>query len=148
MGATVNGLGSFDPSTLLDSLTGPAASAPSTGLTNGVTAQQEFSAMQQSGDLSSLLSDSVAVGVLQFANPATTPSSTGTDFSTMISQLIAAYTPVAAASSVSGNTPAPSAATLSTNPALAIIQELEQTGVLSSTMSDAVGASTLSPTLA
>lgn len=137
MGSSVNGLGSFDPLTFLNSLTAPASSANSAASTNGVSAQQEFSAMQKHGDLNSLLSDSLAVGVLQMAEPSSAQSATGTDLSNLVNQLIAAYTPRGSASS---------AATLSTNPALAIIQSLEATGALGSDITDSIGASVLGQT--
>jgi len=115
MGSAVNGLGAFNPLTLIDSLT-PSPASASSEATNEVSAQQEFSALQKSGDLSSVLSDSVAVGVLQFADPSSTPSTQGPDLSSLVSQLIAAYTPSESSSSTSpgGSTAQPSAASLST----------------------------------
>jgi hypothetical protein len=126
--------------------------------------------MQQSGDLGGLLSDSVAVGVMQISEPSTTPSSASADVSDLVNQLIAAYatpadTPASAApaatpapatssstSTVASPAPAASpapttAADLSINPALAIIQAMVGSGSLGSTLADSAGASSLNQTV-
>ena len=124
MGSAVNGPGSLNSLSLLDALYAPAQSTAPSDPTGGVTAQQEFTAMQNSGDLNGLLSDSVAVGVMQIADSSTAPSGAGTDMSNLVNQLIAAYTP--AGEPGTSATPAPqTAAALSTNPGLAIIQTVE-----------------------
>jgi hypothetical protein len=185
MGSSITGVNSFNPSALLSSLLSPTSStASSTTTTNGVSAQQELSAMQQSGDLGGLLSDSVAVGVMQISEPSATPSSASTDVSNLVNQLIAAYAPSAGTPvSASAATPAPAtgsssapsvtspttspasgtnsstatsaigsrapttAADLSTDPALAIIQAMVETGSLGSTLADSVAASSLNQTV-
>jgi hypothetical protein len=148
MGSAVNGLGSFDPSTLINSLIAPAPSGASAATTNGVSAPQEFSALQQNGDLEGLLSDNIAVGVMQIANSTATQPVAGTDVSNLVNQLIAAYaTPAEASTSSSGGSAAQqSAATLSTNPALAIIQAMESAGAFGSTLTDSIGADVLGQT--
>lgn len=145
MSSAVGGLGSFDPLSLINSLTAPAASATSASDTNGVSAQQEFSALQKSGDLNSLLSDSVAIGVMQMADSASMPSVAASDIPNMVNQLIAAYTPGDATSSAGGSAQQ-TAAALSTNPALAIIQSLETMGAVGPTVSDSVAASAMAQT--
>ena len=51
MGSSITSVNSFNPATLLSALLSPTSSAASsTTTTNGVSAQQELSAMQQSGD--------------------------------------------------------------------------------------------------
>jgi len=148
MSSTVNGLSSFDPLALINSLIAPVTSAASTATTNVVSPQQELSAMQKSGDLEGLLSDNIAVGVMQIANPASTPSAAGTGVTSLVNQLIAAYTSPAApeASSTSSSATPQSAATLSTNPALATIQAMESAGSLNSTLADSIAASALGQT--
>jgi hypothetical protein len=142
MSSAVSALGSFDPTTLINSLTAPAASSTTAADTNGVSAQQEFSAMAKNGDLNSLLSDSVAVGVMQFSDASSTPSAAVTDIPNMVNQLIAAYTPGQEDSS-SSQAQQQSAAMLSTNPALAIIQALETSGAMGSTLADSVANSVM-----
>ena len=143
MSSAVNGLGSFDPSSLISSLTAPASSAAtSTSPTGGVSAQQELTALQKNGDLNALLSDSVAVGVMQIASTGSTPSGAGTDLSSLVNQLIAAYAaPETSTSSAAGGNPPQSAATLSTNPVLAIIQTMESTGAFGPAGLDSTGTS-------
>jgi hypothetical protein len=129
MSSSVSGLGSFDPSWLINSLTAPVPSATtSASQVTGVSAQEEFSALRKSGDLNGMLSDSVAVGVMQIAYAGSAPSGAATDLSGLVNQLIAAYTTPEASSSTSGSTPRQSAAALSTNPGLAIIQTMENLG--------------------
>jgi hypothetical protein len=123
MGSAVTGPGSLNPLSLLNALYAPAQSTAPSAATGGVTAQQEFTAMQNSGDLNGLLSDSVAIGVMQIADSSTAPSGAGVDMSNLVNQLIAAYAPAGEPGSASA-TPQ-TAASLSTNPALAIIQTVE-----------------------
>jgi len=145
MSSAVNGLGSFDPLTLINSLTASAQSTTAAASTSGVSAKEEFSALLKSGDLEGLLSDNIAVGVMQIANPSSTSSTAGTDLTSMVNQLISAYaTPTAASTSSSGSSTAQqSADTLPMNPALAIIQAMEKSGALGPTLADSIGASVL-----
>jgi hypothetical protein len=145
MSSAVNGLGSFDPLTLINSLTASAQSTTAAASTSGVSAKEEFSALLKSGDLEGLLSDNIAVGVMQIANPSSTSSTVGTDLTSMVNQLISAYaTPTAASTSSSGSSTAQqSADTLPMNPALAIIQAMEKSGALGPTLADSIGASVL-----
>ena len=115
MSSAVTGVGSFNPLALIDSPTAATPSAQAAAQDSGVTAAQEFTAMKNSGDLNGLLSDSVAVGVMQIADSGSAPAGAGTEISSLVNQLIAAYDP-----------PQQSAASLSTNPALAIIQTVDQ----------------------
>ena len=109
MGSALNGLGSLNTLTLIDSLNAPASPATVAAPTN----EGESAASHSSGDFNGLLSDSLAVGVMQISDSASGPSGAGTDM------LIAAYTPAEH-----------TAASLSTNPALAIIQTVEGAGDL------------------
>jgi hypothetical protein len=146
MSSAVNGLGSFDPLTLINSLTASAQSTTAAASTSGVSAKDEFSALLKSGDLEGLLSDNIAVGVMQIANPSSTSSTAGTDLTSMVNQLISAYaTPAAASTSSSSgsSTAQQSADTLPMNPALAIIQAMEKSGALGPTLADSIGASVL-----
>jgi len=134
MSSAVSAPGTFDPSTLINSLAPPpAATTTSATEINGVSVQQEFTAMQKNGDLNSLLSDSLAVGVLQFADPTL---SSGTDIQNMVNQLIAAYTP----GETSSSTTPTSAAALSTNPALALIQTMEASGAFGAGPADSLAS--------
>lgn len=74
MSSAINGLGSVSPLSLSVPAATATPSTPSTSETDGVTAQQELSAMEKSGSLNSLLSASVAVGVLQILNPGPEPA--------------------------------------------------------------------------
>jgi hypothetical protein len=85
----------------------------------GASAQQEFSATQKSGQLGTLLSDSIAAAVLQFSDSAVAPTSATPDLSALISQLVAAY--AAPETPSQSNTPNPEM-----NPALAILQALQK----------------------
>ncbi len=134
MGSAVSGLGSPDTSSLISTLLAPAsATTPATQI-GDVTAQQELTAMQKSGDLAGLLSDSVAIGVMQFAD-ASTSTGVAPDLNSLMTRLISAYanpTGTSASSTGAGTASVQqSAAALSTNPGMAIIQEMEQQGVLS-----------------
>ena len=131
MGSAVSGLGSYDPSKLNELLTPTASSANSVVKTSGVSAKQELAAMRENGDLESVLSDSIAAGVLQVTYPSTTSPVAATDVSSLVNQLIAAYSTPADGTSASGISDK-SAAALPTNPALAIIQALENAGLLGS----------------
>jgi len=141
MGSAITGLTSFDPSALINSLIAPATSTTQPATIAGVSAQQEFSALEKNGDLEGLLSDNIAIGVMQIANPSPTTPAAATDVSNLVSQLISAYTTPAASTQQSAATP-------STNPAMAIIKAMEQTGTFGSTMADSVGVSTLGQTTA
>ena len=128
MGSAVSGLGSFDPSTLIKSLAPTASSATSAVKTRGVSARQELSALQESGQVGSLLSDSIAAGVIQITNaPPATPVPE-TDASNQANNLIAAYT--MPGDPAEDSAARKSAATLPTNAALAILQAMENAGVL------------------
>jgi len=126
MSSAVNGLGSVNPLNLIDlpESTAPPAATVSTPQSGGVSAAQELGAMEKNGSLDSLLSASVAVGVLQIADPTSVSPNAGTDVSNLVNQLISAYsTPTEQQSSNQGT-----AASLSNNPALAIIQAMEADG--------------------
>lgn len=133
MGSIVNGLGSYNPATLIHSLTASAPSATPAVETNVVTAKQELAAMQKNGDLSSMLSANIAVGVLQLADPSSAMAA-GTDMSALVHQLISAY--VDSTGAPASNTSTQSAATLPANPALAIIQSLENAGAFAPILTD------------
>jgi len=117
MGAAVNSLSSADPLSLSVPAAAATSSTATTSETNGVSAQQELSAMEKNGSLESLLSASVAVGVLQILNPGPEPATGQPGVSNLVNQLLAAYTS--------------SSSTSSTNAALAEVQDMEAGGVLS-----------------
>ncbi|MGA3024887.1 MAG: hypothetical protein ABSF98_08975 [Bryobacteraceae bacterium] len=146
MSSAVNGLGSSDQLALINSLIAPASTNTPAAPPSGVSAQQELTALQKNGDLTGLLSDNIAVGVMQIANSTSTSSLAGTSLTSLVSQLISAYTSSAepSTSSSSGSAAQQSAATLSTNPGLAIIQEMENAGTFSPTLADATAAGGLS----
>jgi hypothetical protein len=79
---------------------------------------------------------------MQFSDASSTPSAAVTDIPNMVNQLIAAYTPGQEDSS-SSQAQQQSAAMLSTNPALAIIQALETSGAMGSTLADSVANSVM-----
>ncbi|HTP89694.1 MAG TPA: hypothetical protein VMJ34_22260 [Bryobacteraceae bacterium] len=126
MGSAVSGLGSFDPTNLIRSTTPTASSATSAVKTRSVSAKQEQAALQESGQGESLLSGSIAAGVLQITNPPPATPVAEADVSNQMNQVIAAYT----TPPEGDNTAHQSAATWPSNPALALLQALENAGVL------------------
>ena len=77
--------------------------------------------MEKNGSLDSLLSASVAVGVLQILNPGPEPATGQTGISNLVNQLLSAYT----------NSPSSSSSTSTTDPGLAVLQDMEASGSLS-----------------
>jgi hypothetical protein len=116
MSSAVNSLSSVNPLSLSDPAAAATPSTATTSGTDGVTAQQELSAMEQNGSLDSLLSASVAVGVLQILDPGPEPATGQTGISNLVNQLLAAYTSSSSSSSA--------------NPGLALVQDMEADGSL------------------
>jgi len=83
--------------------------------------------MEQNGSLNSLLGASVAVGVLQILNPGPEPVTGQTGMSNLVNQLLAAYTGSSTSSASNSST--------STDPGLAVLQDMEANGSLGSTTS-------------
>jgi len=123
MSSAVNSLSSVNPLSLsvpAAATSAPTSPAATTSPTGGVTAQQELSAMEQNGSLESMLSASVAVGVLQILNPGPEPATGQTGISNLVNQLLAAYT----------NSSTSSSSTSSSDPGLAVLQDMEADGSL------------------
>jgi hypothetical protein len=125
MSSAVNSLSSLSPLSLSVPAATTAPSLTTTSETDGVTAQQELSAMEKNGSLDSVLSDSVAVGVLQIMNPGPEPATGQTGISNLVNQLLSAYQSSSSTSSSS------SSSSPSTNPGLALIQDMEADGSFS-----------------
>jgi len=127
MSSALNSLSSLSPLSLSVPAAATASSAPTTSAatasaatssqSDGVSAQQELTAMEKDGSLESMLSASVAVGVLQILDPGPEPATGQTGISSLVNQLLAAYT--------SSSSPS------STNPGLAEVQAMEADGSLS-----------------